>query len=172
LFERYYQELLSFISGRLGDRERARDVVQETYARVLGMQMATPDSPLCGPAVLHPRALLYRTAKNLVIDDQRRAVTRPASSATDLDADETMAPESDRPDARLDARQSAQLLIDAIQGLTPRCQEAFVLFKIEGLPQSEIAERMGISRNMVEKHVIAGMLACRRSQQAPPPRAR
>jgi RNA polymerase sigma-70 factor (ECF subfamily) len=158
VFERYYQELLGFVARRTGDRERAADVVQETYVRVLGMQGSAGALP-----VAQPRALLFRAARNIVIDQHRRSRQSVVEVGEFDDLSAPAAPESCQPEARLAARQSMEQLMRAINGLPPRCREAFVLFKIDGLTQAEIAERMGISRNMVEKHVIAGMLACQRS---------
>lgn len=49
----------------------------------------------------------------------------------------------------------------AIDALPPRCREAFVLNRIHGLPHDEVARALGISRSMVEKHVMRGLHACR-----------
>ena len=38
--------------------------------------------------------------------------------------------------------------------------------RLDGLRNGEIAERLGISRNMVEKHIIKAMLHCRRRLDA------
>lgn len=157
MLERYYHELLNFISRTTGDRHAAADVVQETFARVLASQSRPANA--AEQAIAEPRALLYRTARNIVIDQYRRESVRGHDT---LDDDEMTAPESDQPEARLASRQIAKALLNVIDSLPPRCREAFVLYKFEGLSQGEIAERMGISRNMVEKHVIAGMVACKR----------
>ncbi|MEC5397569.1 sigma-70 family RNA polymerase sigma factor [Uliginosibacterium sp. H1] len=153
MFERYYRELLNFITGMTGDRHGAADVVQETYARVL----ALPE----GQQVTDPRALLYRTARNLVIDEHRRGVVRAAVALDEADGIADRA--SQQPDNRLAGQQIALHLLDVVETLPPRCREAFVLFKFEGLAQADIAERMGITRNAVEKHIIAGMVACKRA---------
>ncbi|TJZ73143.1 sigma-70 family RNA polymerase sigma factor [Chitiniphilus eburneus] len=155
MFERYYQELLNFISRSLADRDAAADVVQETFARVLALQPATG-----GESVREPRALLYRTARNIVIDQHRRAQVRDHD---DLDSMELAAPAAQEPEARYATRQRTEALLGVIEALPPRCREAFILHKFDGLSHAEIAERMGISRNMVEKHVINAMLVCRRS---------
>ena len=38
--------------------------------------------------------------------------------------------------------------------LPVNCRKIFVWQKIEGLTQAEIAERLGLSKNMVEKYMI------------------
>ncbi|MDC6166623.1 DUF3325 family protein [Paucibacter sp. XJ19-41] len=136
MFERYHRELLNFFARAMGDRERAADVVQEAYARVL----ATP-----AVQVRDPRALLYRTAKNIVIDEYRREQVREhGADGPALDVEEALAPAQGQPDARLAARQQAERLLAAIDALPPRCKQAFVLYKLDDVPQAEIAERIGI----------------------------
>ena len=62
---------------------------------------------------------------------------------------------------KVDARQRLRAFAETIAALPPRCREAFVLSRFEGLANGEIAGRLGISRNMVEKHVMRALLACR-----------
>lgn len=58
----YYAELVSFFARSLNSRDAAADVVQESYARVFAMQSQDL-------AIRDLRALLFRTGKNIVIDD-------------------------------------------------------------------------------------------------------
>jgi RNA polymerase sigma-70 factor (ECF subfamily) len=44
--------------------------------------------------------------------------------------------------------------------LPERRREAFVLHSIDGLTQTEVAQRMGISRRMVHNHVALAMAYC------------
>ena len=62
---------------------------------------------------------------------------------------------------QLDASQTLERLVRAVEGLPPRCQMVFVMHKIHELPQAEVAERLGISLKTVEKHLRLGMAACR-----------
>jgi RNA polymerase sigma-70 factor (ECF subfamily) len=43
--------------------------------------------------------------------------------------------------------------------LPPRCREVIVLRKIEGLSQREVAARMGIGEDTVERQMVQGMRA-------------
>ena len=47
----------------------------------------------------------------------------------------------------------------ALDQLPPRCREAVVMRKIEGLPRREIAMRMGIAEKTVRRHIGDGMCA-------------
>ena len=151
---RYYRELHSLLTRRLKDRHAADDVVQEAFTRVLALRHA-------GRPIEKLRAVLHRTAYNLVIDASRR---RKVRNHEDLDAqaeDTLHAARSTQPEERLCAAQRAAAMLATIEALPPRCREAFVLYKIDGLSQAEVARQMGISVNMVERHVMRGMDACR-----------
>ncbi len=69
----------------------------------------------------------------------------------------------DRPDQEqiVAARQYLGVMTREIETLPKRCQEVFVLSRIHGLSNGDIAAKLGISRNMVEKHIIKALLHCR-----------
>lgn len=169
VLDRYYRELLNYFTRQVKDRDGAADIVQEAYARVLGVQQA-------GQPIREPRALLYRTARNLLIDRQRHQALRAPEDPQALD--DMPAPVAQQPEEAYAAQQRVNRLVAAIEGLPPRCREAFVLHKLDGLSHAEVAAQMGISRNMVERHVMLAVLACRKSRDnaddaaARPPRGR
>ena len=164
MLERYYQELLNFCSRTLRNRDAAADIVQESYARVLAVQHS-------GQAVPEPRALLYRTARNLQVDQYRRSEVRgealqPDAEASAAELDNLAAPQACEPDAAASSAQGVEALLAVIDALPLRCREAFILHKFDGLPHSEVAELMGISRKMVEQHIKLALDACRRCRDA------
>lgn len=157
LFQQYYGELLRFVTAKLGCREQAADVVQDTFLRVRGLK------DLAG--VDQPRAFLYKTALNLSIDLFRRQRIR-AERMTPLEMTEDIPSTGARPDDAVEAKERVQLLRDAIAELPPKCRQVFLLHKFMELSHAEIAGRLGISRNMVEKHVMKAMGHCRRRVEA------
>lgn len=154
----HFDELLGFFMRSVQDPHEAQDLVQETFARLLGRPPAD--------RIENPRALLFEVARNLLIDRHRQRQVRRHESDDLLVGHR--APVSDEPDTVCAARQRLRRVSVAIEQLPPRCREAFVLHKIDGLPQAEVAARMGISRNMVERHVMLGVAACRRALAAAP----
>src|SRR6476469_8251848 len=62
LFEQYYASLVRMLYRRVGDRDRAEDLAQETFARAVA---APPHNP---------RPWLFAVALNLVREDGRRSV--------------------------------------------------------------------------------------------------
>jgi RNA polymerase sigma-70 factor (ECF subfamily) len=159
---RYYRELLRFLQGTVNDRDAAADLAQESYARVLAVERS-------GEPITEPRALLYRTARNLVIDRHRRNEVRGQNAPMDDTArqaalDGLLASGADEPEAAVMSAQGVAALLAAIGSLPLRCREAFILHKFDGLSQAEVARTMGISVTMVERHIKLAMQACRACQ--------
>ena len=157
MLERYYRELLNFLARKVGDKELAADLAQESYARVC----AVPDRA----NIAEPRALLYTTARNLVTDHYRRAAVRDQveiSGAHEhaLDADAVMASAAWEPEAVLSGRQRLAAIEQALADLPPRPREAFVLYKLDGLSRGQVAEKMGVGVKTVETHLAVAMEAC------------
>lgn len=158
MFERYYRELLNFLARKVNDRDIAADLVQESFVRIYAAQQA-------GQAVRDPRALLFRTARNLVVDQYRRAEVRnetapPAHGEDALDLDALVGPSALEPDTILASRENLTAVLSTIDQLPPRCREAFVLYKFDGLSYAEIAVRMNISVRTVEMQLQIAMKAC------------
>lgn len=154
----YYRELLNFCSRLLKDRDAAADVVQESYERLIRLERAQVP-------IAEPRALLYQTARRVIVDQYRRERLRQHDDVDALDeAELPNLPAHLEPDSALASTQALQAYAAAIEALPPRCREAFMLFVFEDLPQREIAERMGTSVSMIEKHIARGRLACRQCE--------
>ncbi|CAD5108448.1 sigma-70 family RNA polymerase sigma factor [Zestomonas carbonaria] len=148
--EQYYQQLVRYLTSRLRDRHLAADVAHDAYVRVLEGGR--------GGAVEYPQAYLYRTAINIAIDTHRRGVVRRSESLEDV---ELQAKDQSTPQDSLYLRQRADLVDRALSELPENCRRAFLLRKLDGMAHHEIATQMGISKDMVEKHIVNAMKHCR-----------
>lgn len=155
LFGIHRAELLRFLAARCGDADAAQDLLQDLWIKVSAM----PGGPIA-----NPRAYLFRMANNLVLDQRRsrqRAMRRD-HEWLDEGGGGAILPE-DRPDPapradeNLARRQEADVLHRAIASLPPGAQRALRLHRLDGRPQGEVAEIMGISRSGVEKHLAVAM---------------
>jgi RNA polymerase sigma factor (sigma-70 family) len=141
----YYDELVGTWVRKLGNRHDAEDVAQDAVVRMLETD---------GAAVLQPRAYFHQIARNLATDTWRR---QAAHESVSLDAiDEFAAPDGD-PHVALRASEMVSAIEAALAELPLKCRQVFVWQRIDGLTQAEIAERMGLSKNMVEKYMIRTM---------------
>nr|WP_252980298.1 sigma-70 region 4 domain-containing protein [Delftia acidovorans] len=61
------------------------------------------------------------------------------------------------PELAVAAAQRQRALLVAIEQLPQASREAFILTKLYGMPQEEAAQRMGISRGMVARHLARAL---------------
>lgn len=143
------EDMRRFFLARLNGRGDVEDLVQELYLKV----QAVTEEP-----IENPQAYLYRLASNLMLDrlrQARRAGARDTEWRRTNHAAVGILDVADTPDAEstVIARQRLEKLSKALEALSPLTQRVFRLHKFEGLTHAETAERLGISRSAVEKHV-------------------
>ncbi|MBS7846144.1 sigma-70 family RNA polymerase sigma factor [Pseudomonas sp. 13B_2.1_Bac1] len=141
-FFEHYEELVGTWTRRLRNRQQAEDLAHDTFVRVLESKSSE---------VEQPRAYLHQTARNIAVDAYRREDRREAMTLQTCDQS---SPHSGDPEHFMHAIQLADSIERALAELPLNCRKIFIWQKIEGLTQQEIAERLGLSKNMVEKYMI------------------
>ncbi len=109
--------------------------------------------------VASPRGLLFATARNLALDQVRRQQVIAFEPITEISDSFVLKDEANVAET-VSQRQEFDLLTQAIQSLPDRCRQVFTLRTAYGLSQREIAERLGISENTVEKQMGKGLRRC------------
>src|SRR3954466_6638075 len=132
LFEQYYGSLVRMLYRRTGDRDRAEDLAQETFARAVA---APPNNP---------RPWLFAVALNLGREDGRRAL-RQGRRLELLRTDE---PTPQGPAEDFDRNERSAAVRSALARLNDRDREALLL-KAEGFNYEEIAATLGLSKGAV-----------------------
>jgi RNA polymerase sigma-70 factor (ECF subfamily) len=141
-------ELRRWLVRRLPGGMDADDVVQEVYAR-----LAELDDPT---RIQVPRAYLYAAARSVVLQQLRRERIVAFETIAEFDRFGAASAEFE-PERRALAGDELRRTAALIESLPDKCRQAFVLRKIHGLSQREIATRMRISENTVEKHIVKGL---------------
>jgi RNA polymerase sigma-70 factor (ECF subfamily) len=142
--------LMQFLRRSWRNRADVDDLCQEVYVRVYeAAKERIPD-----PA----RPFVFATARNLIINRVRREQIVAIETIADLDA-LNIAADEPGPDRNAMAREELRRLQAALENLPPRCRQAVILKKIEGLSRKEIASRMGISEDTVHRHLTEGRRA-------------
>lgn len=148
--ERYYRELLRHFTRTAGDTDTAADVVQEAYARVLSLQDR-------GTEVFQPRALLYQTGRNILINLVRRQVAEKRMLDTLALMSATSSPSAER---QVSARQQLDQLVQLLENMPRKRRNAFILVRIHGLSYLEAGAHMDISVKAVERHMTRALMDC------------
>ncbi|HEF8772883.1 RNA polymerase sigma factor [Providencia manganoxydans] len=155
-YQSTYSQLVRFFRNRLGNSNDADDLSQDVFTLWLNRKEQSP--------IKESRAYLFKIANHVLIDHWRRN-QRQAKSTVEVDEtlmDQNLTDTQADPSEILEQQQRIQWLSDAIESLPPRRREAFLLYRFDGLSQSEIAERMEISISMVEKHIAAALVHCKK----------
>ncbi len=138
LFLTYHATLVRYLTRRLGDRDWAEEVAQETFVRALRQE-----------TIVNERAWVFAVAHNLVRDGARRDARNRRH--LELMAAEARAVEADAGD---DDEQTPErgremaLARRALAELSQRDRQALLL-KEEGLDYGEIAEVLQIEKGSV-----------------------
>jgi len=140
--------LTRYLKKKWHTASEVEDFRQDIYERVLeAAEAAIPE---------RTRSFVFLTARNLLIDRLRKESVVAIEAVAELEALD-IASDEPGPDRSVFARDLLRRLQAALDQLPPRCREAVVLKRIEGLSQREIAARMGISEQAVANHVARGM---------------
>lgn len=138
LFREYHIPLVRYLTRRLGDRDVAEELAQETFVRAMRQ----------GP-VQHERAWLFAVATNLARDEARRT-TRARQRLTllrsEMDATgaDIVEPDVLQADELADRVREQALARAAVDALAERDRLALLL-REEGLDYHEIAAALGLS---------------------------
>lgn len=151
LFEEHNQRLIGFLRTRLQSEQEAREVAQESYARLLNLGQPETLSFL--------RAYLFKTAANIAIDRLRhrntvRAVEPELQASTDWEEPRT-------PEELISTGQQAALASRFLKELPEACRRAFLLYRVHDMSIAEVAGQMGVSERMIRYYVVQAMTHCR-----------
>jgi RNA polymerase sigma-70 factor (ECF subfamily) len=142
--------LMQFLQHNWRNKADIADLRQDVYVQVFdAAHDKIPDNA---------KAFVFQTARNLLINRLKREHIVPIEAVADVEA-LNAAIETPGPERHTIARDELRRLQAALDRLPPRCREAVVLGRIEGLSGREIAQRMGITEQAVSAHLINGVRA-------------
>lgn len=135
LFREYHATLVRYLTRRLGDRDWAEEVAQETFVRALRQD-----------TIVNERSWVFAVAHNLVRDGARRDARNRRH--LELMAAEARDEQVESVDLTLERAQDASFARKALGQLSERDRQALLL-KEEGLDYAEIADVLQIERSSV-----------------------
>ncbi|WP_165776848.1 RNA polymerase sigma factor [Paremcibacter congregatus] len=148
-----YQETRGFLSSYLrrfyNNRQDIEDAMQEGFLKTFEIEQKQ--------AIDSPSAYLFMTVKNFARRDLKKKSRLKVEGIEDID-DASLSIDRKAIEDSLESRQTLAIFCDAADALPDQCRKAFLLRKIYGFTQKEIAELMGISVSTVEKHLAKGLL--------------
>jgi RNA polymerase sigma-70 factor (ECF subfamily) len=153
-FEAHADELFRHAYLRLSERERARDLTQETFLK-------TWEYVERGGSIENIRAFLHRTLRNLIIDEYRKKKTQSLDALlvdSEGEVQEANVPrdETDQLEAAMDRFDGGRAL-EALRHLPDAYREVLSHRFLDGLSIGEIADISGESENVVSVRIHRGL---------------
>lgn len=145
----HHRALLRFLVARTGSREDAKDVAQEAYCKLLALDRPGTISFLVG--------YLWKIAGNLASNRREQRAVRERLDPVALFDTES---EERSPDVVVETDQRIGLLQRAMEELTPRCRQAFILRVLNDLSFDEVGAQMHVSARMAKKYVARALEHC------------
>src|SRR4029453_9090435 len=144
LYRRYARPVFGLALRRLGDRMRAEDAVQETFAAVWrSARTYKPDRGAGAP-------WLYAVARNAIVD-RSRSRRDPPGEAPDVPSNDP------GPEERAEASYISWRVHRALEGLNQNERGVIELAYYGGLSQSEVADFLGIPLGTVKTRTRAAL---------------
>jgi len=139
LYERYSDAIYRYILFQVGGNSlEAEDLTEDVFLRAFKMVLKKRKK---GASF---KALVYRIARNLVIDRYRTH-----KSSVSIDQVEELKDKNPYPEAVMQLKELSDELADAVKKLKPKMQKVIILRFVVGADTSETAEIMGISESYV-----------------------
>lgn len=132
------------------------DIVQETYIRVCQVESSSQ--------IRCQRSFMLKVARNLAFDYVKKAETRLVSSVDNSELqllqDSLDFSDTDETYTQVVADREFSRFCEAVKRLPEQCRKVFVLKKVYGYTQKEIAEHLDLSESTIEKHIAYGIKQC------------
>ncbi len=155
LVRRYQRPIFSLIYRMVRDRERAEDLAQETFVKVLNaLESYRPEYKFS--------SWIFKIANNAAIDHLRRkeldtlsldgapdAVTSERRQGTSLQ----IADQSESPLQELEARELGEVIERAIAQLRPEYRSCILLRHVQGYAYEEIADMLDLPLGTVKTYI-------------------
>ncbi|SFW84887.1 RNA polymerase sigma factor [Chitinophaga sancti] len=141
LYDIYAPRLAAKLLQLLRSEELAEDVLQDLFIKVWEVRQTINPELVFG-------ALLYKIAANLSKNIYRRNVYDQLMRKQ-INPDEGHNPI----EASLDQSEAKELLQAALNKLTPRQREVYIMAKIDGLSYQQISKQLNISASAINHHI-------------------
>lgn len=141
VWEQFSADLRAFIRRRVSDENVADDLLQEVFVRVHSKLDSVSDDERLA-------AWLYRIARNVITDHYRR-VNIVVGTIEEVER-------ADNPDDGNLNELVVEWVKNRIAQLPDTYREAVLLSELHGVPQTEIAKRIGLSESGTKSRVQRG----------------
>ena len=146
-YQKYHQKVFAFLFHYLQNRELCKDLLQEIFIKIWQKKYHEKKD-------WDPKGFLFKMSRNKVIDQVRK---QTSEDRLKNGYQRARAKLSNTTEHKVIFDEYQELAAEAISALPPKRRQVFLLSREQGLSYKEIAERLGISKNTVEIHMVKAM---------------
>jgi len=151
-FIKHEKAIRAFLSRSVPNNAELDDLLQDVFETAYKAET--------NKKIENPKAFLYGVARILAT----RVISKKSRSIIDFVEDLTTSSDipHDNPSVEqtVSDQQRWDIFSQGVSTLPPQCQKVFVLKKVYGLSNKDIAKRLEISVSTVEKHIALGLKRC------------
>lgn len=152
LYKQHHSFLHTWLKGKISCPDNATDLVQDTFVKIIKSRDALI-------SMRDPRAYLATTAKRLLIDKSRRALLEKNYLAELMLASSLSEghPSVEQTWLAIEALEEMRKILEQMPA---KCQQAFILYYLDDLSQSEIATQLGLTNQTVRSYLVNVLVHC------------
>ncbi len=139
---------------RFGPAISPEHIAHDSFARVFAVDPNT---------ITSARGLLYQTARNLALNQVKRASMAPERPADDIVALADATGATSSPEDAVLSSERVRAILAAIEVLPDTQRKALQMCKFESLPAQEIGKRLGVSPRHAYRLIVQAMERLRAS---------
>ncbi len=151
LFLFYQPKLIYFINGFIKDNELARDMAQDVFLKVWHNREVFSQ-------VDSFKSYLFRMARNAICNHYDHSLVDEKFKAEQLFAPVT----TDSVEDSIFAAQLQEMIAVTVSLMPPQRKLIYTMSRIEGLSNTEIAEKLNLNKRTVENHLTAALADIRK----------
>lgn len=149
MYDAHHDWLQGWLRQRLGCRHDAADLTQDTFIQVVAARNVED--------IIEPRAFLATLAKRVLYNFWRRRDIERAYLEELAQFPESFVPSQEDRALVLEALQQIDL---ALNSLTPKARQVFLLSQLQELTYREISEQLALPVITVRRYMTQAMRAC------------
>lgn len=149
-FIKYRTKMMRAV-GAIVSSDDIEDIVQEAFIKSYEAELKQE--------IRYERTYMLKTARNLALNHVNSAASQLNQAVDDMD----MLPNDlvgYSLEKHVESKERFIHFCRATESLSPEVKRVFLLKKVYGMSQRDIAELVGLSESTVEKHVAKGLLQC------------
>src|SRR3989344_1290409 len=148
-YDEYADAIFRHCYFRLSDRERAKELMQETFIRTWDYMLKRNER------IENLRAFLYKTANNLVIDEYRKA--RGNQSLETMEENGFQPGNDESVTDEVSVKLDSERVLKVIKEVDIKYRQAVIMRYIDDLSPKEMAKITGESQNNISVRINRGI---------------